>query len=148
MPGFTIAEPHPTVGQNTYTHSGRGGAGNYFRAPATTPASGVPTTQPKTAAPSVPSNFYSGRGGAGNACVSATRPLMSFDEEFALQSQAASKRVGYVGRGGAGNVYDSAHPFTTASRPRRKDSDSSHSSSSSSSSSSIVERVSSVFSRR
>ncbi|KAI0873723.1 hypothetical protein GGS24DRAFT_462329 [Hypoxylon argillaceum] len=138
MPRFTIAEPHPTVGQNTYTHSGRGGAGNYFRAPETTPASGV-ATQPKVLPPST-SSFYSGRGGAGNARVSEKRPLMSFDEEFKLQSQMEEKRVGYVGRGGAGNIYDAAAPT-----PRRKDSDSL---SASSVASSVVERVSSAFSRR
>ncbi|KAJ8112803.1 hypothetical protein ONZ43_g5311 [Nemania bipapillata] len=139
MPRFTIAEPHPTVGQNTYMHSGRGGAGNYFRAPETTPANGV-VTQPKVLPPTT-SNFYSGRGGAGNARVSATRPLMSFDEEFKLQSQMEEKRVGYVGRGGAGNIYDAAAPAPT----KRKDSDSV---SASSVASSVVERVSSVFSRR
>ncbi|KAI1129106.1 hypothetical protein F5Y10DRAFT_238886 [Nemania abortiva] len=138
MPRFTIAEPHPTVGQNAYMHSGRGGAGNYFRAPATTPASGV-VTEPKVLPPST-SNFYSGRGGAGNARVSEKRPLMSFDEEFKLQSQIEEKRIGHVGRGGAGNIYDAAVPS-----PKRKDSDAL---SASSVASSVVDRVSSVFSRR
>ncbi|KAI1292539.1 hypothetical protein F5Y03DRAFT_19590 [Xylaria venustula] len=142
MPLFTIAEPHPTVGQNTYTHSGRGGAGNHFRAPATTPASGVTTTS-KVLPPST-SNFYSGRGGAGNAHVSQKRPVMSFDEEFKLQSQVEQKRVGYVGRGGAGNIYDAASPS-----PKRKDSSSSTSSTSSSRSvGGFIERVSSRLSRR
>ncbi|KAI3333248.1 hypothetical protein F4824DRAFT_472724 [Ustulina deusta] len=140
MPRFTIAEPHPTVGQNTYTHSGRGGAGNYFRAPATTPSSGVPTNS--MALPPSTSNFHSGRGGAGNAHVSEKRPVMSFDEEFKLQSQIEQKRVGHVGRGGAGNIYDVATP-----NPRRKDSSSSHSSTSSLRSGGIIERVSSAFSR-
>ncbi|GAW17910.1 hypothetical protein ANO14919_073790 [Xylariales sp. No.14919] len=145
MPRFTIAEPHPTVGQNTYTHSGRGGAGNYFRAPQTTPSSGVPT-EPRALPPST-SNFYSGRGGAGNARVSAKRPVMSFDEEFKLQSQIEQKRVGYVGRGGAGNIYDAADPTPS---PGRKDSDgaSSVSSAASARSGGLIERVSSAFSRR
>ncbi|KAI0399433.1 hypothetical protein F4802DRAFT_603008 [Xylaria palmicola] len=138
MPRFTIAEPHPTVGQNTYMHSGRGGAGNYFRAPETTPASGV-ATESKVLPPATAS-FYSGRGGAGNAHVSASRPVMSFDEEFKLQSQMEQKRVGYVGRGGAGNVYDAAAPS-----PRRKESDAA---SASSAGSSFLERVGSAFSRR
>ncbi|KAI0456868.1 hypothetical protein F5B21DRAFT_501869 [Xylaria acuta] len=138
MPRFTIAEPHPTVGRDTYTHSGRGGAGNYFRAPATTPSSGVPT-ESKVLPPST-SNFYSGRGGAGNARVSEKRPVMSFDEEFKLKSQIEQKRVGYVGRGGAGNIYDVAAP-----NPRRKNSDGA---SSASSANSFIERVSSAFSRR
>lgn len=142
MPHFTVAEPHPTVRQNTYTHSGRGGAGNFFRAPATTPASGV-ATEPKVLPPST-SNFHSGRGGAGNAHVSESRPVMSFDEEFKLQSLIEQKRVGHVGRGGAGNVYDAATPH-----PQRKGSDdASTSSSGSSQSGKILDRVSSAFSRR
>ncbi|KAF2967734.1 hypothetical protein GQX73_g5792 [Xylaria multiplex] len=143
MPRFTIAEPHPTVGQNTYTHSGRGGAGNYFRAPKTTPSSGV-ATEPKVLPPSA-SNFYSGRGGAGNAHVSERRPVMSFDDELKLHSQIEQKRVGHVGRGGAGNIFDVASPS-----PQRKDSDggSSVSSTASSRSTRLVERVSSAFSRR
>ncbi|KAK5634708.1 hypothetical protein RRF57_010421 [Xylaria bambusicola] len=141
MPRFSIAEPHPTVRQNTYTHSGRGGAGNHFRAPLTTPASGIATTS-KPLPPST-SNFYSGRGGAGNACVSQKRPVMSFDEEFKLQSQLEQKRVGHVGRGGAGNIFDAASP-----NPQRKNSSSSSSSTSSSRSVGFVERASSAFSRR
>ncbi|KAI3326793.1 hypothetical protein HD806DRAFT_417900 [Xylariaceae sp. AK1471] len=144
MPRFTIAEPHPTVSQNTYTHSGRGGAGNYFRAPATTPSSGIPT-EPKVLPPSS-SNFHSGRGGAGNAHISAKRPVMSFDEELKLQSQMEQKRIGYVGRGGAGNIYDAATPS-----PQRKGSDAASSSSSGSSRSTaggFLERVSSTFSSR
>lgn len=139
MPLFSIAEPHPTVKQNTYIHSGRGGAGNHFRAPLTTPASGVPTTS----RPLPPStcNFYSGRGGAGNARVSQKRPVMSFDEEFKLQSSQEQKRVGYVGRGGAGNIFDAASP-----NPQRKNSSSS--STSSTRSGGFLERVSTAFSRR
>ncbi|KAI0197495.1 hypothetical protein F4808DRAFT_438868 [Astrocystis sublimbata] len=139
MPRFTIAEPHPTVGQNTYTHSGRGGAGNYFRAPATTPSSGVATEA--KALPPKSTNFHSGRGGAGNAHISAPRPVMSFDEELRRQSKLEGKRVGHVGRGGAGNIYDAAMP-----EKRRKNS--SDSASSTSSHGSIIGRVSSVFSRR
>ncbi|KAI1112165.1 hypothetical protein F5Y14DRAFT_279598 [Nemania sp. NC0429] len=138
MGRFTVAEPHPTVGQNTYTHSGRGGAGNHFRAPVTTPASGVPT-ESKVLPPST-SNFYSGRGGAGNAHVSEKRPLMSFDEEFKLKSQVEQKRVGYVGRGGAGNIFDAAAPS-----PKRKNSDAA---STSSAGSTLLERVSSAFKRQ
>src|SRR4051794_31059770 len=96
MPFYTITEPHPTVPQNSYTHSGRGGAGNIFRAPATTPASGVPpltqTRSNDSARSSVSSGstssgagtrFYSGRGGAGNAHAASERPVISFDEEYA-----------------------------------------------------------------
>ncbi|KAI1820597.1 hypothetical protein F4861DRAFT_54144 [Xylaria intraflava] len=142
MPRFTITEPHPTVKQNTYTHSGRGGAGNYFRAPVTTPASGVPTES--RALPPSTSNFYSGRGGAGNAHVSQKRPVMSFDEEFKLQSQMAESRTGYVGRGGAGNIYDAATPRSMS----KGGDDASSSSASSSRTTAFLGRVSSAFSHR
>ncbi|KAI2630109.1 hypothetical protein GGS21DRAFT_492221 [Xylaria nigripes] len=143
MPRFTIAEPHPTVKQNTYTHSGRGGAGNYFRAPVTTPSSGVPT-EPQQLPPST-SNFYSGRGGAGNAHVCQNRPVMSFDEEFRLQSQIAQHRVCYTGRGGAGNIYE---PMTLNLTRKGSDSFTSSGSSTNSRTAMLIERVSSVFSHR
>ncbi|KAL7622831.1 hypothetical protein AAE478_006510 [Parahypoxylon ruwenzoriense] len=137
MPDYTITEPHPTVQKNSYTHSGRGGAGNFFRAPATTPASGV-ETKSKTASTTT-SRFYSGRGGAGNAHASTERPVLSFDEEFAHQSHIEQKPVGYVGRGGAGNIYGASDPS-----PPRKGSDASsqHSSRSSSSLTNIWSRLS------
>lgn len=129
MPSYTITEPHPTVPQNSYTHAGRGGAGNIFRAPATTPASGVPTSTSVTAtttgsSSSSGSRFYSGRGGAGNARPAAARPVISFDEEYRERTVTTSS-AGYVGRGGAGNA--------VASRAGgRKDSDASSGSDSSS----------------
>ncbi|EAQ85839.1 hypothetical protein CHGG_07092 [Chaetomium globosum CBS 148.51] len=111
---YTITEPHPTVPQDSYTHSGRGGLGNFFRAPATTSPSGVPTPSHTTKTTSnnssnTPRRFYSGRGGAGNAHqahTSAATP--SFDEEFALRESALTTVVGHVGRGGAGNVFSSS----------------------------------------
>ncbi|GAB1315076.1 hypothetical protein MFIFM68171_05286 [Madurella fahalii] len=103
MASYTITEPHPTVPQNSYTHSGRGGAGNFFRAPATTSPAGVPT--PATASSSSSSRFYSGRGGAGNARPASERPVLSFDEEFArAEARDRAATAGYVGRGGAGNI--------------------------------------------
>ncbi|KAI1466192.1 uncharacterized protein F4812DRAFT_99574 [Daldinia caldariorum] len=140
MPSLTITEPHPTVPKNSYTHSGRGGAGNYFRAPTTTPSSGV-ATKP-TAAPRTTSRFYSGRGGAGNAHVAAAKPVLSFDEEFTHKSHIEQKPVGYVGRGGAGNVYGaSSGGLGTVSR-KGSDASSQHSSSSSGSLSNIWSRIS------
>ncbi|KAH7025812.1 uncharacterized protein B0I36DRAFT_351772 [Microdochium trichocladiopsis] len=130
MPRYTINEPHPTVAKDAFIHAGRGGAGNHFRAPVTTPASGVTSTvkpMPPTSA-----RFYSGRGGAGNAHAKAERPIISFDEEYARQSAREQKLRGHVGRGGAGNAYSKA---TVDSVPVRKGSDaSSHRSSTSSSS--------------
>ncbi|KXX80552.1 hypothetical protein MMYC01_202237 [Madurella mycetomatis] len=104
---YTITEPHPTVPQNSYTHSGRGGAGNFFRAPATTSPAGVPTPAPiaSTSSSSSSSRFYSGRGGAGNARSASERPVLSFDEEFVrAEARDRSAPAGYVGRGGAGNI--------------------------------------------
>ncbi|KAL2157734.1 hypothetical protein VTH06DRAFT_5217 [Thermothelomyces fergusii] len=111
---YTITEPHPTVPQNSYTHSGRGGLGNFFRAPATTSPSGVPTPASKSTVSSSSSSsssnsrrFYSGRGGAGNAHAASERPVISFDEEFARAEVREKKQAGgvsHVGRGGAGNV--------------------------------------------
>lgn len=119
---YTITEPHPTVPQNSYTHSGRGGAGNFFRAPATTSPSGVPTpadltttrtttstTSTTTSSAPPTRRFYSGRGGAGNAHSTSERPVLSFGEEFA-RAEVRDKRamVGYAGRGGAGNIFSKA----------------------------------------
>ena len=112
-PSYTITEPHPTVPQNSYTHSGRGGLGNFFRAPATTSPSGVPTplttiASNSSSASARPRAFYSGRGGAGNAHAAAERPVLSFDEEFTrAETRDKSATVGYMGRGGAGNYSSS-----------------------------------------
>ncbi|KAK0708723.1 hypothetical protein B0T21DRAFT_416122 [Apiosordaria backusii] len=108
---YTITEPHPTVAKNSYTHSGRGGAGNFFRAPQTTAPSGIPT--PAHTAPTSTGRFYSGRGGAGNAHASAERPVMSFDEEFTraeVREKAAT--FSHVGRGGAGNIFSTVSSST------------------------------------
>jgi hypothetical protein len=104
-PSYTITEPHPTVPQNSYTHSGRGGAGNFFRAPATTSPSGVPTPATRTSAAST-RRFYSGRGGAGNAHAAGERPVLSFDEEFTrAEVREKTATISHVGRGGAGNIF-------------------------------------------
>ncbi len=109
MPRYTITEPHPTVAQNSYTHSGRGGLGNFFRAPATTSPSGVPTPSTTTSSTAASSRrFYSGRGGAGNAHSTAERPVLSFDEEFTrAEVREKTATMSHVGRGGAGNIFSS-----------------------------------------
>ncbi|KAK4241028.1 hypothetical protein C8A03DRAFT_41541 [Achaetomium macrosporum] len=107
---YTITEPHPTVPQNTYTHSGRGGLGNFFRAPATTPSSGVPTPATSTSSSST-RRFYSGRGGAGNAHAAGERPVLSFDEEFQrAEVREKTATISHVGRGGAGNIFSVFSP--------------------------------------
>ncbi|KAK3308004.1 uncharacterized protein B0T15DRAFT_93739 [Chaetomium strumarium] len=115
---YTITEPHPTVPQNTYTHSGRGGLGNFFRAPATTPSSGVPTpaTSSTTSSNSSSSTrrFYSGRGGAGNAHAAVERPVLSFDEEFQrAEVREKTATISHVGRGGAGNIFSAFSPSSS-----------------------------------
>lgn len=104
MPRYVVTEPHPTVARDTYIHAGRGGAGNLFRAPETTPATGVPT-EIKPAPKSVSSGrFYSGRGGAGNVQSSAMRPVLSLDEEYVItEAREKTSLFAHVGRGGAGN---------------------------------------------
>ncbi|KAI2625634.1 hypothetical protein GGR54DRAFT_508497 [Hypoxylon sp. NC1633] len=111
---YTVTEPHPTIRTNSYVRSGRGGAGNYFRAPAPTPiTSKSTTTTTTTTKPPAPSRFHFGRGGAGNVHVSATNPMLSFDEVFARLTRIANLRIGHVGRGGAGNVCPSPRPNAT-----------------------------------
>ncbi|KAL2255368.1 hypothetical protein VTK26DRAFT_3511 [Humicola hyalothermophila] len=123
MPSYTVTEPHPTVPQNSYTHSGRGGAGNFFRAPATTSPQGVPTpaitsttsssssTTTTSSSSTSTRRFYAGRGGAGNAvrspdAAAAANAGFLFDEEYArAEAREQSGSVGHVGRGGAGNIF-------------------------------------------
>ena len=119
---YTITEPHPTVPQNSYTHSGRGGAGNFFRAPRTTSPSGVPTPAiPSTTASSSTSSsstrrFYSGRGGAGNAHAASDRAVISFDEEYTrAENREQSAMYSHVGRGGAGNIFSSLKKSSSGS---------------------------------
>ncbi|KAK6857171.1 hypothetical protein PG990_010991 [Apiospora arundinis] len=148
MPRFTVNEPHPTVAKDSFTHSGRGGAGNFFRAPETTPSTGISTAPVTTAPRPSPGRFYSGRGGAGNAHASAQRPVMSIEESYRLQSHIEAKAVGYVGRGGAGNAFVKGVP---ASASQRKGSDASSVASSRSSgsvrSNNLLERISSSLRR-
>lgn len=107
MPRYVVTEPHPTVVQNTYIHAGRGGAGNLFRAPLTTPSTGIPTeVRPSKPAAASSGRFYSGRGGAGNIHSSVERPVLSLDEEYTLtEAREKTSVLGHVGRGGAGNFF-------------------------------------------
>jgi hypothetical protein len=120
---YYITEPHPTVPQNTYTHAGRGGAGNLFRAPLTTPPTGIPTpfAKPLKASSSGSSTrFYSGRGGAGNIHKSVERPQLSFDEEYAMaDARDKASTHGHVGRGGAGNFYDGSDTIPGVAKDRK-----------------------------
>ncbi len=121
---YTITEPHPTVQANAYTHSGRGGAGNTFRAPTSvTPAAGVPMPLTKVVSGSSVSGptsgrFHAGRGGAGNAYPASARISLSLDGEYAYAAAVAkATTLGHVGRGGAGNVYSASKASAVATTP-------------------------------
>lgn len=142
---YLITEPHPSAGK--YIHSGRGGAGNTFRAPATTSPTSAqgPASLFGGSIPSSSSKFSSGRGGAGNIHPSTERAIFSFDEELARQSTREKKMqegaVYHVGRGGAGNW--------TSSKPSSSRKDSSSSADSvSSGRSGFLGRLSQGFERR
>jgi hypothetical protein len=119
---YKITEPHPTV--QKYTHAGRGGAGNTFKASKT--SNGTVASGPASHfdhLPTTGSKFSSGRGGAGNIRNNSERAVFSFDDELQRQStreqMAKNGGVWHVGRGGAGNW------TTSASGSSRKDSTSS-----------------------
>jgi hypothetical protein len=143
---YSVTEPHPTASK--YIHSGRGGAGNTFKAPKTSkgssargPASLISTT------PKPDSKFSSGRGGAGNIHNSSEKAIFSFDEELERQCtrEKAMKQEGaiwHVGRGGAGN-WTTARPSSS----HRKDSSSSGDSDASARSG-FFGRLSHTFERR
>lgn len=125
MSSYTITEPHPTVRKNSFTHTGRGGAGNFFRAPETTSPSGVPTPAVTTSTTSS-TRFYSGRGGAGNVHAASERQTLSFDEEFQrAEVREKTSTIMHVGRGGAGNIFSNTSSSAAKdSASVRRDSDS------------------------
>ncbi|EPE35938.1 hypothetical protein GLAREA_05276 [Glarea lozoyensis ATCC 20868] len=142
MPSYQITEPHPSVAK--YAYSGRGGAGNYSKAPKTTTGSIAtgPASRFEQGLPVSSHKFTSGRGGAGNIRDVSERAIFSFDEELARQASRdsqASNGIYHVGRGGAGNWTSNATPSNS-----RKDS----SSSSGSTRSGFLGRLSHTFERR
>ncbi|KAM0333426.1 hypothetical protein ACHAQA_002087 [Verticillium albo-atrum] len=113
-----VTTPRPSAAPNTRIHTGRGGAGNTYRAsaapapttasasarkPAPSPAS-APAAAAAAAAPST-RRFYSGIGGAGNVHAAGERPAVSFEEEIARAKARERSGVGRMGIGGAGNVF-------------------------------------------
>lgn len=119
---YQVTEPHPTVA--SYAKTGRGGAGNIFKAPKTsngTTAKG-PASLFGDGLPASSSRFSAGRGGAGNIHESTERTIFSFDEELERQVTREQREkegsVGHTGRGGAGN-WIAEQP---SSGGRRKDS--------------------------
>ena len=142
---YQLTEPHPTV--TKYAHSGRGGAGNYYKAPKTSNGSTArgPASNFEVGLPQTSSKFSAGRGGAGNIHDNSERPIFSFDEELERQNTRERKMkegaVWHVGRGGAGNL------ISTSQATSRKDSSSS-ADSVNSSRSSFFGRISNTFSDR
>ena len=139
---YSVTEPHPNVSR--YTHSGRGGAGNTFKAGQI--SSGATARGPASLfggiIPQTSSRFSSGRGGAGNIKPVSEKAIFSFDEELERQSSREKKlaegAIYHVGRGGAGN-WASISPSSS-----RKDS----SSSDESTRSGFFSRLSHTFERR
>lgn len=102
---IVLSTPRPSLAPNAYTHTGRGGAGNTYRASKTTVQAS--TAPPAASSSSKPRRFYSGVGGAGNVHAAGERPPAgtAIDEEIARAR--ARERSGFVrsGIGGAGNVF-------------------------------------------
>jgi len=99
---YIITEPAPST--TSYIRSGRGGAGNTFRASSPTTRSSSTTSSSHN---QQPRRFFSGVGGAGNAHEASERPAVSLDDEvrrMAAREEHAA-RLGHCGIGGAGNVY-------------------------------------------
>lgn len=133
---YSVVEPHPSAQPRAYLATGRGGAGNYSRAPsnltagpnAQGPPSRVhlnPSSSFSASSSTKSPSFHSGRGGAGNVHPATERAIFSFDEELERQLSQDRKAapVYHVGRGGAGNTYGgavNAYPRTA----RRSGSDS------------------------
>jgi len=145
---YSVVEPHPTA--NTFIHSGRGGAGNTFKAPKTSsgstargPASLLSIDLPQH---NSSGKFSSGRGGAGNIHPSSEKALFSFDEELERQNTRERKikdgAVYHVGRGGAGNFAQAR-----AASKRKDSSSSGESDGSSSRTSGFFGRLSHTFER-
>jgi hypothetical protein len=116
---YQITEPHPTARPNTYTHTGRGGAGNMYKVTASTPRASAPLakisshTSGSSSVLSGTGKLSTGRGGAGNIRKSSDLHAFSFDDELALQSTIEkSHDVWHVGRGGAGNWSAKDSPST------------------------------------
>lgn len=125
MPSYAIVEPHPSVvPSKSYIYSGRGGAGNFSKAPSTvtrgSDASG-PAARASVISLSKPRlTTFTGRGGAGNI-QDGERAIFSFDEELERQMNQEKHLapVFHVGRGGAGNL----HHHGQRSSVVRRDSD-------------------------
>lgn len=102
---FLISTPRPSLAPNTYTHSGRGGAGNTYRVSSS--ATSAPTVPASSSVSTARRFFHSGIGGAGNVHAAADRPPagLNLDEEIARARARERSGVGRSGIGGAGNIF-------------------------------------------
>jgi hypothetical protein len=143
---YQLTEPHPTTTANSYIHTGRGGAGNMYKASKTTSSS-----KPASVVPNKKGKFSSGRGGAGNILPLSEAMPFSFDEELSLQTTREQHHdVWHVGRGGAGNWSrkDSNASMRGSDELERKKSTDTVGSNASSTRSGFLGRLSSAFERR
>ncbi|KAG9255671.1 uncharacterized protein F5Z01DRAFT_672975 [Emericellopsis atlantica] len=103
MPSYILTEPAPST--TSYIRSGRGGAGNTFRASPQTTSTTITTS--RAPASSSPRRFFSGVGGAGNVHKASERPSASaiLDDELRRRTAREENSMGHCGIGGAGNVY-------------------------------------------
>jgi hypothetical protein len=122
---YHLTEPFPKV-PTTYTHTGRGGAGNIAKprsnVPITTSRNVSVVTTPEASGPYPPPqgvsvtekpsprhrNFTAGRGGIGNLHPASERAIFSFDEELERLRKAEDTiaPIYHIGRGGEGNLVD------------------------------------------
>lgn len=109
MSRYQFPEPQPN---STYLHSGRGGAGNVFRAPRTQPS--LSLSKFSSILSSTSKHFSSGRGGAGNIHCASRRDTasVSVNEVLTRHSKFLEDGVYHTGRGGAGNTIASSRPST------------------------------------
>jgi hypothetical protein len=148
---YRVTEPHPSVPSSAYMHSGRGGAGNTFRAPTTTQGSSAWGPPSAVALPVSSNKFTSGRGGAGNVHNASERAIFSFDEELERQQnrEEHAAPVYHIGRGGAGN-WATNEPTSRPHSPRKSSSSSINTDDSSRGRRSVegvFQRISATFSR-
>ncbi|KFA77314.1 hypothetical protein S40288_01297 [Stachybotrys chartarum IBT 40288] len=103
---YIVTESSPVT--TTVIRSGRGGAGNMYRATPSSSSSSAPSRTAILTASALAGSarrFYSGIGGAGNAHAANERPPLALDDDFRRAAAREHTSVCHTGIGGAGNVY-------------------------------------------
>jgi hypothetical protein len=91
---------------NVYKHTGRGGAGNYLKAPTVSSSSSSASIRSSTSTSSSHSGYSTGVGGAGNFHVSSPSFFRAFYKELHRKRSVVvvePATVYHFGVGGAGN---------------------------------------------